>query len=201
MPSTVHQFMPADDGPKIILLDLQSTLSANFRQMGTNPVPARIRDEEQYKQYLVDWLRQVQQVGWEVHLFTVRNNDRRSATHRPFTPSSPTSTLAVCSRIGEFTAVPYPSRTTCPLCPTSLTPELLTNQPQRAATNCVAPPDETECGFWIGLTSAVPRRWRRISCRLTRGRNFPAAPGLQADDPTGRGAPSREGPHIRHGRG
>ena len=66
MPSTVHQFMPADDGPKIILLDLQSTLSANFRQMGTNPVPARIRDEEQYKQYLVDWLRQVQQVGWEV---------------------------------------------------------------------------------------------------------------------------------------
>ena len=31
------KFTPAVGGPKIILLDLQSTLSANFRQMGTNP--------------------------------------------------------------------------------------------------------------------------------------------------------------------
>ena len=77
---TVHQFTPTDDGPKIILLDLQSTLSANFLEMGPNPTPESIRKKEQYKLYLVDWLRQVQQVGWEVHLFTVRSNDRRAAT-------------------------------------------------------------------------------------------------------------------------
>ena len=80
MPSIIHQFEPADHGPKIILLDLQSTLSKNHRQMGHNPTPSRIRDEEEYKPYLVDWLRKVQQVGWEVHLFTVRSNDRRNAT-------------------------------------------------------------------------------------------------------------------------
>ena len=79
-PTSSTVFAPTDDGPRIILLDLQSTLSANFRQMGTNPIPVRIRDEEQYKPYLVDWLRKVQQLGWEVHLFTVRNSDRRDAT-------------------------------------------------------------------------------------------------------------------------
>ena len=77
---TVRQFTPADNGPKIILLDLQSTLSANFLEMGPNPTPESIMKKEQYKLYLVDWLRQVQQVGWEVHLFTVRSNDRRAAT-------------------------------------------------------------------------------------------------------------------------
>ena len=79
-PPTGQRFSPAHDGPKIILLDLQSTLSANFRQMSTNPTPARIRDEERYKPYLVDWLRGVQQAGWVVHLFTVRNEDRKKAT-------------------------------------------------------------------------------------------------------------------------
>ena len=74
------KFTPAVGGPKIILLDLQSTLSANFRQMGTNPTAARIREDEQYRPYLVDWLRTVQQRGWEVHLFTVRRVDRRDAT-------------------------------------------------------------------------------------------------------------------------
>ena len=48
--------------------------------MGTNPTCANIQDKEQYKQYLVDWLRQVQKAGWEVHLFTVRHDDRRNAT-------------------------------------------------------------------------------------------------------------------------
>ena len=48
--------------------------------MGTNPIPVRIRDEERYKPYLVDWLRGVQQAGWVVHLFTVRNEDRKKAT-------------------------------------------------------------------------------------------------------------------------
>ena len=62
------------------MLDLQSTLSANFRQMGTNPTPSRIGDEEGYRPYLVDWLRRVQAVGWKVHLFTVRDSDRRNAT-------------------------------------------------------------------------------------------------------------------------
>ena len=62
-----------------IPMDLQSTLSANFREMGTNPLPTRIKEKEQYKQCLVDWLRQVQQASWEFHLFTVRNNDRRNA--------------------------------------------------------------------------------------------------------------------------
>lgn len=76
----VHQFTPADNGPKIILLDLQSTLSANFLEMGPNPTPDNITQKERYKLYLVDWLRQVQQVGWEVHLFTVRSKDRRAAT-------------------------------------------------------------------------------------------------------------------------
>ena len=80
MPSIIHQFEPADHGPKIILLDLQSTLSANHGQMRHDPTPSRIRDEEEYKPYLVDWLRKVQQVGWEVHLFTVRSNDRQNAT-------------------------------------------------------------------------------------------------------------------------
>ena len=77
---TVHQFTPTDNGPKIILLDLQSTLSANFREIGSNPTPESIMKKEQYKLYLVDWLRQVQQVGWEVHLFPVRSIDRRATT-------------------------------------------------------------------------------------------------------------------------
>ena len=80
MSPTAHQFIPADDGPKIILLDLQSTLSANFLQMGPNPTPESIKSKEKYKLYLVDWLRQIQQLGWEVHLFTVRDADRRDAT-------------------------------------------------------------------------------------------------------------------------
>lgn len=80
MPPTIRQFSPADRGPRIILLDLQSTLSANFRKMGTNPTQARIINEEEYKPYLVDWLRTIQRVGWIVHLFTVRNDDRRNAT-------------------------------------------------------------------------------------------------------------------------
>lgn len=78
--AAVRQFTPANDGPKIILLDLRSTLSANFLEMGPNPTPESIMKKEQYKQYLVDWLRQVQKDGWEVHLFTVRSNDRRAAT-------------------------------------------------------------------------------------------------------------------------
>ena len=78
--STTEQFIPAEIGPKIILLDLQSTLSANYRHMGSRPTPERIRREEQYRPFLVDWLRQVQQFGWEVHLFTVRTDDRRDAT-------------------------------------------------------------------------------------------------------------------------
>ena len=36
--------------------------------------------KQRYKLYLVDWIRQVQQVGWEAHLFTVRSNDRLAAT-------------------------------------------------------------------------------------------------------------------------
>ena len=74
------KFTRVSSGPKIILLDLQSTLTANFGQMRNNPKPARIRDEEQYRPYLVDWLRTVQQRGWEIHLFTVRRVDRRDAT-------------------------------------------------------------------------------------------------------------------------
>ena len=80
LPSDAETPRPAVAGPKIILLDLQSTLSSNFRQMGTNPTPTRIRKEERYKPYLVDWLREVQQAGWAVHLFTVRNEDRKRAT-------------------------------------------------------------------------------------------------------------------------
>ena len=43
-PSTGPRISPADAGPKLILLDLQSTLSADFRQMGANPTPACIRN-------------------------------------------------------------------------------------------------------------------------------------------------------------
>ena len=76
----MNVFTPADAGPRILLLDLMSTLSANFREMGPNPSAERIRDKERYRPYLVDWLRQVQQAGWEVHLFTVRTRDRQHAT-------------------------------------------------------------------------------------------------------------------------
>lgn len=76
----MNVFIPAVDGPRILLLDLQSTLSANFTEMGSRPTVARIRDKERYKLYLVDWLRQVQQEGWEVHLFTVRTKDKQLAS-------------------------------------------------------------------------------------------------------------------------
>ena len=80
MPPTAHHFTPTDDEPQIILLDLQGTLSANFNEMKHNPTPENIKSKEKYKLYLVDWLRQIQQVGWEVHLFTVRDVNRRDAT-------------------------------------------------------------------------------------------------------------------------
>ena len=80
LPPNDQQFSPAKDGPKIILVDLQSTLSANFLEMGPKPTSENIRQKERYKPYLIKWLRQVQRDGWEVHLFTVRGNDRRTAT-------------------------------------------------------------------------------------------------------------------------
>ena len=74
------KFTPAVDRPKIILLDLQSTLSANFPPDGNQPDGGSDQEDEQYRPYLVDWLRTIQQRGWEVHLFTVRRVDRRDAT-------------------------------------------------------------------------------------------------------------------------
>ena len=65
--------MLSTDGPKIILLDLNNTLSANMRQVmgGRNlPFSRRIRNIEQYRPWLVEWLRHT---SWQVHLFTVRD--------------------------------------------------------------------------------------------------------------------------------
>lgn len=78
--TTATAFVPTLGGPKIILLDLQSTLAEKF--IGSNPKPERIHNEEQYKFYLVNWLKEVQRAGWEVHIFTVRRPDagRREAT-------------------------------------------------------------------------------------------------------------------------
>ena len=68
----------AGPGLRVILLDLQGALAARF--IGNNPRPERIRDEEQYKPYLVEWLRDAQARGWEVHIFTVRRADRKAVT-------------------------------------------------------------------------------------------------------------------------
>ena len=77
---TESPFSPTPGGPKIILLDLQSTLSENFSEMGPNPKPENIRDKERYRNWLVERLKQIQVRGWEVHLFTVRYDNRRQAT-------------------------------------------------------------------------------------------------------------------------
>ena len=66
--------------PNIILLDLNSTLSANMRQVMANnrrPFAERIEHVEQYRGWLVEWLKLV---DWEVHLFTVRNERYRDVT-------------------------------------------------------------------------------------------------------------------------
>lgn len=68
----------SENRPRIILLDLQGALAQRF--LGHNPRPERIRQEEQYKPYLVEFLRGVQACGWEVHLFTVRHENRKEVT-------------------------------------------------------------------------------------------------------------------------
>ena len=65
--------MLSDNGPKIILLDLNNTLSANMRQvMGARGTSfgRKVRTIEQYRLWLIEWLKHS---TWQVHLFTVRN--------------------------------------------------------------------------------------------------------------------------------
>lgn len=75
--STDSPFVPNPDGPRIILLDLQGTLAI---PSSDNPTIENINEKEKYKDYLIAELSVIQQSGWEVHIFTVRNNDRREAT-------------------------------------------------------------------------------------------------------------------------
>ena len=64
---------------KLILLDLNATLSSNWRQIGVgrNTSEDKIRNLERYRAWLADWLRGVDS---KVYLFTVRNEIYREAT-------------------------------------------------------------------------------------------------------------------------
>ena len=61
---------------KIILCDLNATLSRNFNAMfsasGRLGMAQAILDVEQYRPELVEWLSEAGRHGWETHLFTVR---------------------------------------------------------------------------------------------------------------------------------
>ena len=62
---------------KIILCDLNATLSRNFRDVFAAAGPLRmartILEVEQYRPELVEWLSEAGRHGWETHLFTVRD--------------------------------------------------------------------------------------------------------------------------------
>ena len=75
--STDFLFIPTPGGPRIILLDLQGTLTI---PPSNNPTIDNIKKLEKYKDWLIAALPNIQQTGWEVHIFTVRNDDRREAT-------------------------------------------------------------------------------------------------------------------------
>lgn len=75
--STDSPFISSPGGPRIILLDLQGTLTI---PPSNNPTTQNIKEKEKYKVWLIDALPDIQQSGWEVHIFTVRNDDRREAT-------------------------------------------------------------------------------------------------------------------------
>lgn len=77
MDCTDSPFIPTPGGPKIILLDLQGTLALPPKH---DPSIVHIRETETYKDYLIDALPDIQQSGWEVHIFTVRNESKREAT-------------------------------------------------------------------------------------------------------------------------
>ena len=64
---------------KAILLDLNSTLSENWKRVGTgkHTDETKIRDIEQYRAWLADWLRGVDS---KVYIFTVRPARTRQAT-------------------------------------------------------------------------------------------------------------------------
>ena len=65
---------------RIILLDLNSTLSGNMGKVMANssrPFASRIKHVEEYRQWLVEWLKMI---DWEVHLFTVRDVRYREVT-------------------------------------------------------------------------------------------------------------------------
>ncbi len=70
-------FKPTSGGPKIILLDLQGTLAC---PPSNNPSIDKIKEVEIYHDWLIAALPDIQQSGWEVHIFTVRKDDRRDAT-------------------------------------------------------------------------------------------------------------------------
>ena len=69
---------------KIILCDLNATLSCNFNAMfsasGRLGMAQAILDVEQYRPELVEWLSEAGQHGWETHLFTVRGAQWAEAT-------------------------------------------------------------------------------------------------------------------------
>ena len=64
---------------KAILLDLNSTLSENWRKVGVgrHTSETKIRNIEQYRAWLADWLREVDS---KVYIFTVRPARTRQAT-------------------------------------------------------------------------------------------------------------------------
>ena len=76
--------------PAVVLCDLNVTLSSNFRQVwkaaGSGGMQNGIRVEH-YREDMVEWLTEMQRLGWEVHLFTVR---RWSGGRRPWRRSPPT---------------------------------------------------------------------------------------------------------------
>ena len=74
---TDSPFIPTPGGSRIILLDLQGTLTI---PPSNNPTIDNIKKLEKYKDWLIAALPDIQQSGWEVHIFTVRNDDRREAT-------------------------------------------------------------------------------------------------------------------------
>ena len=76
-PSTDSCFVSTPGGGKIILLDLQGTLALPPRH---DPPTGHIEEVETYKEWLISALPTIQEPGWEVHLFTVRNVDRREVT-------------------------------------------------------------------------------------------------------------------------
>lgn len=69
---------------KIILCDLNATLSRNWKAMfpasGGRGMARAIREVEEYRPELVEWLSQTGSHDWETHLFTVRKAQWAEAT-------------------------------------------------------------------------------------------------------------------------